>query len=84
MFFHGYLLTWALIFKAINLFVALADALFGPITTVRTNGWISKKIPWSAFWMSNLDWESVKDVKDILTVCFFACVYPHNVLTSPF
>jgi hypothetical protein len=82
-YFHGYTLTWASIFEAINLFIGSADALFGPITTVRTNGRISKKIPWSAFRMSNLDWERVKDVKDILTVCsFFARVHPHDALTS--
>jgi len=70
-------------FEAINLFVGTADALFGPITTVRTNGRISKKIPWSAFRMSNLDWERVKDVKDILTVCSFVTrVHPCDILTS--
>lgn len=68
------MLTWVWSFKAVNLFIASADALFGPITTVRVNGRVTKKIPWSAFWMSILDWEWVKDVKDILTVCDF---HPH-------
>jgi hypothetical protein len=60
--------------QPINLFLASADAMFGPITTVRTNGRITKKIPWSAFQLSEEDWERVKDVIDILLVRPFACI----------
>jgi hypothetical protein len=42
--------------------------MFGPITTVHQNGQVMKKIPWSAFQLSEEDWERVKDVMDILTV----------------
>ena len=63
-------------FKAINLFLASANALFGLITTVHTNGQIVKKIPWTAFWMCRLDWERVKDVKDILTVSWHMTFSP--------
>lgn len=66
--FQRYLLRSTFL-KSINLFLASADGLFGPITTVRMNGRITKKIPWSAFQLSDEDWERVKDVKDILVVC---------------
>jgi hypothetical protein len=59
-------------FKPINLFIASADELFGPITTVRANGRIMKKIPWTAFHLTDDDWQRVKDVKDILVVRLFA------------
>jgi hypothetical protein len=45
------------------------DSLFGPITTVRRNGRIQKKIPWSAFQLHDEDWERIRDVRDILKVC---------------
>jgi hypothetical protein len=35
--------------QSINLFLASADALFGPITTVCTNGQIVKKISWKVY-----------------------------------
>ena len=54
--------------KAINLFIQMADLLYGPITTIRQNGRISKKIPWSAFTLMDRDWERVKDLRDILKV----------------
>jgi hypothetical protein len=67
--------------KPINLFLASADALFGPITTVRTSGRITKKIPWNAFRLSDLDWERVKDVRDILTARYL-CSPPISVTCS--
>ncbi|KAF8495240.1 hypothetical protein F5888DRAFT_1616033, partial [Russula emetica] len=47
-------------------FLKSADALYGPITTVRCNGRIVKKIPWSAFQLADADWGRVKDAQDIL------------------
>jgi hypothetical protein len=46
-----------------------ADELYGPITTVRTNGKIVKKIPWSAFQLGDDDWKRVKYLRNILEVC---------------
>ncbi|EJF60759.1 hypothetical protein DICSQDRAFT_170902 [Dichomitus squalens LYAD-421 SS1] len=40
-------------------FVAVADLRFGPITTIRRKGAPPKKIPWSAFMLSDDDWERV-------------------------
>jgi hypothetical protein len=54
--------------QAINLFLQSADTLYGPITTIRRNGHIEKKIPWSAFTLSESDWERVADVRDLLKV----------------
>jgi hypothetical protein len=45
--------------------------MFGPITTVRAGGRITKRIPWSAFQLSDEDWGRVKDVIEILLVCFY-------------
>ncbi|TFK64505.1 hypothetical protein BDN72DRAFT_774502, partial [Pluteus cervinus] len=47
-------------------FLGSADELFGPITTVRQDGRIIKKIPWTAFQLNDEDWERVKDVVEIL------------------
>ncbi|KAF8326279.1 hypothetical protein F5887DRAFT_899983, partial [Amanita rubescens] len=47
-------------------FLAAADDLFGPITTICTNRRIDKKIPWSAFRLSKSDWACVEDVRLIL------------------
>ncbi|KAF8680603.1 hypothetical protein AX14_004549 [Amanita brunnescens Koide BX004] len=52
--------------QPIALFIAAADDLFGPITTIRSNGKVEKKIPWSAFRLSESDWARVEDVKCIL------------------
>jgi len=71
--FHVYLIDDSSPFKPINLFLASADVLFGPITTICANGRVIKKIPWSAFRLLDKDWQRVKDVKDILVVCLFAC-----------
>lgn len=52
--------------KAINMFLSSADELYGLITTIRKNNRIFKKIPWSAFKMSEDNWQLVYDVKSIL------------------
>ena len=54
--------------QVINLFLQMADSLYGPITTICQNGWITKKIPWMAFTLIDSDWEQVKDARDILKV----------------
>jgi hypothetical protein len=54
--------------KAINLFLATADQLFGPITVICQNGHIVKTIPWSAFNLSDSDWELISDACAILKV----------------
>jgi hypothetical protein len=52
--------------QAINLFLQSADTLYGPITTICRNGRIEKKIPWSAFTLTEKDWDRVADARDIL------------------
>jgi hypothetical protein len=52
--------------QAINLFLQSADTLYGPITIIRRNGRIEKKIPWSAFALTEQDWDRVADARDIL------------------
>jgi hypothetical protein len=52
--------------KAINMFLSSADELYGPITTIRKYNSIFKKIPWSAFKLSEDDWQLVYDAKSIL------------------
>jgi hypothetical protein len=54
--------------QAIDLFVGSADQLYGPITTVHTDGQVIKSIPWSAFRCSNRDWTRVLDARNILAV----------------
>ena len=54
--------------QAINLFLQMADSLYGHITTICQNGRITKKIPWTAFTLIDSDWEQVKDARDILKV----------------
>ena len=39
-----------------DLFTSSADQLYGPITTVRREGRVSKTIPWSAFKLTSQDW----------------------------
>jgi len=56
--------------KAINLFISSADQLFGPITVLRRDGRVFKKIPWTAFALSESDWARVLDAKMILAVSF--------------
>jgi hypothetical protein len=52
----------------VNLFIASADELYRPITILHCDGQIIKKIPWSAFKISNLDWARVLTAKSILEV----------------
>lgn len=52
--------------QAVRLFIAAADELFGPITILRRDGRVFKKIPWSAFKITEMDWVRVLDVKLIL------------------
>ncbi|KAG6906426.1 hypothetical protein DXG01_014018 [Tephrocybe rancida] len=52
--------------KAINLFVIQADQLYGPIMTQRTNGRVTKKIPWTDFILNDSDWKRVEEAKTIM------------------
>ena len=54
--------------QPITSFTATADAKFGPITTIRQNGKVTKKIPWSAFRLEKEDWDRVKLCVEILEV----------------
>jgi hypothetical protein len=45
--------------------------MYGPITTIHCNGHIKKKIPWSAFTLTDQDWKHVKNARDILKVSVF-------------
>ncbi|RDX52411.1 hypothetical protein OH76DRAFT_1316067, partial [Lentinus brumalis] len=47
-------------------FLDVADRRFGPITTIRRDGKIVKKIPWSAFRLDDDDWERVKLCTELL------------------
>ncbi|KAG2739191.1 hypothetical protein P692DRAFT_20756371 [Suillus brevipes Sb2] len=53
--------------QAINLFVSSADELFGPITSIRCHGQVTKHIPWTAFALKTLDWECVNDTRIIIS-----------------
>ncbi|GLB43837.1 hypothetical protein LshimejAT787_1500210 [Lyophyllum shimeji] len=63
---HGMLDRAFKLRQAIDLFISTADQLYGPITTIRQNGMILKKIPWSAFALTPSDWERVAEAQDIL------------------
>lgn len=54
--------------QAINLFILSANQLYGPITTLRQNGHVIKKIPWTVFTLSDSDWARVLDARAILAV----------------
>jgi hypothetical protein len=56
-------------FKPIGLFLLSADKIFGPITTLRRDNHVVKHVPWSAFKLTDSDWQRVADVRDILKVC---------------
>lgn len=56
------------IWQPLKLFLSSADELFGPITTLRKNGRIVKKIPWSTFILNDEDWERIDLLIDILSV----------------
>ena len=59
------------VWQPMGLFVMLADAMYGSITTLQHDNWLVKHIPWSAFKMSDRDWTWVIDVCDILGVSSF-------------
>lgn len=59
-------IVFILSLQPINQFIAIADELFGPITVIRKDGRIVKKLPWSAFKFKAQDWDRVKDCKAIL------------------
>ncbi|RDB16020.1 hypothetical protein Hypma_003461 [Hypsizygus marmoreus] len=52
--------------QPMTLFMSTADELYGPITTLRQNGCVVKHIPWSAFKLSDTDWDRVLDASKIL------------------
>jgi hypothetical protein len=66
------------------MFLRSADDLYGPITTVHSNGRVVKKIPWTAFQLLDADWQRVRDVKNILkvTLMFPALIYVLTTLCS--
>jgi hypothetical protein len=66
--FTFYFLIWS--YQPIALFVTSADEMYGPITTLRHNNRLVKHIPWSAFKMTDNDWNRVVDARDILAVRF--------------
>ncbi len=70
--------------QAIDAFVATADLKFGPITQIRKNGKVVKKIPWAAFQLSEADWERVKLCSDILAVSTHWLLRPHSLRTQSF
>ncbi|KAG1894177.1 uncharacterized protein F5891DRAFT_961987 [Suillus fuscotomentosus] len=53
--------------QAINLFVSSADELFGPITSIRCHGWVTKHIPWTAFALKTSDWERMNNTRIIIS-----------------
>lgn len=55
--------------QPIAIFLTSADEMYGPITTLRRNNRVVKHIPWSAFKMTDNDWNRVIDARDILGVC---------------
>jgi hypothetical protein len=59
--------------QVIKLFIALADELYGPITTIRHDGRIEKHIRWLAFQLKEADWARVFDTKNILLVRPYSC-----------
>ncbi|KIK91999.1 hypothetical protein PAXRUDRAFT_148247, partial [Paxillus rubicundulus Ve08.2h10] len=52
----------------INLFLASANELYGPITTIRWKGWIMKCITWTAFSLKASDWEQINDTCSVIVV----------------
>ncbi len=55
-------------FQAIDEFISSADRKFGPITTIRQDGKIQKKIRWSAFQFDDADWHRVFLCGELLAV----------------
>ena len=51
-----------------------ADQMYGPITTLQRDNHLVKHIPWTAFKMTDLDWDRIVDAWDILAVStLFSC-----------
>ncbi len=63
-------------FQPMTSFTATADARFDAITTIRKNGKIVKKIPWSAFRLEKEDWDRVKLCIEILEVRLQSLHFP--------
>jgi hypothetical protein len=57
--------------QLIDLFLKTADGLYGPITTLRSQGRITDRIRWDAFLLLDSDWDQVRDARDILKVRWF-------------
>lgn len=74
------LLHLTFIWQPVKLFISSADELFGPITTLRKNGRIVKKIPWSAFNLNDEDWGRIDLLIDILSVSEFTN-FANDILT---
>ncbi|KAM6491699.1 hypothetical protein JOM56_012861 [Amanita muscaria] len=51
----------------LDLFLASADQLYGPITTLRQDGHAIKSIPWKAFILSDDDWKRADLLINILS-----------------
>ncbi|KAF9235988.1 hypothetical protein BU15DRAFT_33596, partial [Melanogaster broomeanus] len=47
-------------------FLSSADELYGPITTIRRNGRVTKHIPWTAFSLKASDWERINDTRSVI------------------
>ena len=60
--------------KAIDLFMSVANNLFGLITVIRQNGHVVKKIPWTAFKLDDTDWARIADAQAILAVSFLSII----------
>ncbi len=58
------------------MFLNIVDHQFSPITTLHKNGKIVKKIPWSAFRLSNADWQRVKLCTELLDVSAISVMGP--------
>ena len=55
--------------QPIAIFLTSADEMYGPITTLCHNNCVVKHIPWSAFKMTDNDWNWVIDAHNILGGC---------------
>ena len=75
----NFLSTFEQHIQPITMFLKSADDLYGPVTTTYSQGWITKKIQWDAFHLSDDEWVWVKDARDLLKICSFV---PHNMITT--
>ena len=53
--------------------------MYGPITTLRNNNRLVRRIPWSAFKMTDDDWNRVVDARDILGVGFLFVIWKQKL-----